>query len=134
MSGYHFGYPGAPGYLAWDVYVLDTKPSIPKWTKLADWSASPWANNIGPAYLQVLGNQLYVTGQIQCYFATFKMNISAPTLWTNVTEMAAATPCTAEVFSSNGLIMRYYKPEGAITNTHLMFDLKTFSKQVRDYG
>ncbi len=132
MSGYHFGYPGAPAYLAWDVYVLDTKPSRVKWTKIAGWSTSSWANTVEPRHLQVLDNQLYITGLSQCLFSTFRMNISAPTSWTNVTEMITATPCSAEVFSQSGFLMLFFKPEGATTNTHLVFDLKTLGKQVRD--
>jgi hypothetical protein len=112
---------------------------------IVSWQASPWAGSVHAQYVQVHDNQLYVTGLYPIeagwtntctWFSVFRLNLTLPTAWNNVSEMFTTTPCKTQIFAKDSLVMRYYRPEIASRrssrNAFLVFDLRTLVIQVRE--
>lgn len=127
-----------------DVYVLDTKPSTASWSKLAGYQIAPLAGSVYVRGVHAWDGHLYVTGNdplssgwtSTCnWFGVFRLNLTAPTAWTNVSELYTTSPCKATVFSQDALMIRYFVPSGsgrrASTSSYLVFDLRTLDTQVR---
>ncbi len=121
----------------WHLYVLDTKPATPTWTILAHSDIASWARTAYPKYVHVWNNHLYVMGigtvpGACSWSSVFRINLTLPTTWTNITEMSAAEECNIDGFWQNNWIIRSYRRSGSMRNTNnfVIFDLNTLATQV----